>query len=867
MTHPQSIKLTSAERRERYFSSKGIRCPRDADGRLELAVRLLNEERVDYRSIEMLFDPEEDIHHPRWPLFMSIFLSSDINSEAFQPELALEFFDLALNRKNDPSILSEADKRLLGQISRYSVIQTAIDKNFLPSPADDLLADLRESDFYIIDLLKAILQIQVLRKDLLKQNGCNTLSEFMEKVPKDVNPPSPEYMFDGKASSREVEAAWYLIRLSPWKDYATIATCANVARALRHTEYRFYNPGIGKALLTYAAIRGPEYRKNSCSIPSFQLGHLHNDGETGRVDHNAAVFWFEVAQKLGNGMAPLMVRDLLIDNDERSEDKGNTAFQKRLDGLTKDAESMGQPCAQHSVVMRHAYGWGDWNDQARVRNHYDQIILDDFWAPPQLFALFAHALRAFVLGKTRLSAQEILDVLAEVKAGQEDFYESDLRIPVGHFEKILGRMVDPEYANTVVNTTNLIRDAYEQQTHFSIADEKLKHLDQSSEVSRLAKRDAVWAAHTLAQIEKWYLASWLQNKFERVNASYLQLDLTEMKKAALIMGPFYNPIDPGNGLPILGAKLPPSESEEEVTQQRMTLGSYVPQPGVVGVLGVRAIQNGDIKIVPDIDNRRPALLVPEDLEVIKALVFADVSGPIWPALSLERKVEGILDDDYKWFKAKVWKPSWVGHTDLGKTLYIVDRLMGQMTWSPKTFTVVTSNQCFDPKFPEIIKAFVEDLRFTGGSNRVSHSRLINVFPEHIPLSPLTKAFNQRGEEVWAVDVLNAKMRVNGAYTRELSDTEEDRQIGWNDTRFGQGRLTQRLTDHYDDIAKMIPAFDRYKQLMALLYLVSELREQGYKLHPSRLETYRSTMIKFESLPDVPRAQRVIAHHPFTIDFL
>ncbi len=108
--------------------------------------------------------------------------------------------------------------------------------------------------------------------------------------------------------------------------------------------------------------------------------------------------------------------------------------------------------------------------------------------------------------------------------------------------------------------------------------------------------------------------------------------------------------------------------------------------------------------------------------------------------------------------------------------------------------------------------------------------------------------------------------LNGAYIQEL-DGVEDRNISRNDTRFGQGRLTQRLTEHYNDIALMMPVFERARQMMGLLYSVMKLREGGYQPHPDVQAAYSGTLRKFEKMPPQSRNRLIMKSPPFRVDFV
>lgn len=853
--------------RTKYFSllgqDKNSSLGSSSEERLVAALKFLQEELPDFDSAIMLFDKREDIENSGWLLLMSVLLSNDIKSRRFNPEAAKILFQKAFQGRNDQNSLSFRDEEILMAIPGIDSVHKALDKEFITSPVDEDLEIFRRDDLYIKNLMAAIIDVQIIRKQIRTRYGFERNSDFF-----DYYSGSTEINTFGDISSREdfsqeKKHEGYVSFHEPWEAYTSSSMINAIARSISWTENYFYNPEVAERLYTYSAVKFPEYESNNCGAASFRLGFHHGSGYTGRVDHNASVFWFEIAKKLGQGMAPLQAYNILLDNDERAV-LDDEAFRHRMDGLLQAVEDLGQKCANHALVKRHAYGAGKWNDQEKVYKNYESIIDDDFWAPPQLSALYAYALRSYIFKDVELMPQDILFRLTANSNEHKAFYNAELLIPVNNFQEILDRNGDIEYQKTQDKITFLIKGLYRNEFDYTHFIDKLEEIISNPDENKMAIRDAFWAADQLASQEGWYLSPWIDREYERANINYLELDLTTMIKSALIMGPFYNPIDPTNGLPILGQHLPASETQEDTEAHRIKYGFYTPQIGIGSLKSVHGEPDGSITFKCETSDPSPAMLMTEDFDVVMALAFGSPARPIWPALSLEREVPDLLDDKYEMFKAKIWDPEWLGHTDFGRTLYIVDRLTGQMTWSPKSYPVSEPENSFDPKFPEYVKTFLEDLRFTGGADRITQSKLINVSPEHIPV-PITKEILSDGTERWNIEITEIKMRVNGAYTQKI-DGVENRKISWNDTMFAQGRLTQRLTDHYNDIALMMPVFERAKQMMALLYSVIELREKGFTPSPDVLGNAQTTLKYYQSLPPLKREELVMKSHPFRIDF-
>lgn len=844
-------KTEQSVKRNAYFAAIGKECPSGSESRLKMAVELIQQETPDYNSALMLFDKNEDGQNSAWLLFMAVILSNDINSQRFNPEVAKLLYEAVFSSRNDPNRLHFNDEKILLAMPGIDSIHKALDRSFEPSPVEDDLAIFRQDDLYIKNFIKAIIDVQILRKSILEKRSGGSFFAFAKAVKE-----KDSLTFDDRCEAM-------VVFKDPWSDYTDSSSLSLVANSVRFSDSEFYSPKISENLFIYSAVKFPEYEVNNCSSAAFRLGFHYGEGYTGRVDHNASIFWFEVAKKLGQGMAPLQAYNSLLENDERAN-QDDEEFKSRLEGLLVSVEELGQKCANHSLVQRYAYGRGKWDDQEKVNQNYENILSDTFWAPPQLKALYAYALRSHIFKDTGRTPEFLIGSLENVRDAEDSFYDAELLTPVENFKKILERAESPRYRRTSDKAFQLVRSLYTHEISYDDFLSKVDHLYTMTSVTNEALRDAFWVCDQLAQQENWYLTPWVNQEFRQANLNYLQLDDVEVRKSALMMGPFYNPIDPQNGLPILGQYLPASSSNEEVLRCKLTYGAYVPQPGIIKLKSVHGEADGSISFQYDRSPTAPAMLLDEDFHVVMALAFGSPKAPIWPTLSLEKQYKGLLDDEYEMFKAKIWDPVWLGHTDFGKTLYIVDRLTGQMTWSPKSYTVSLPENSFDPEFPAYVKGLLEDLRFTGGADRLAQGKIINVSPEHIPV-PIVKKIHPNGKETWSIEITDIKMRVNGSYVRKINGVE-DRSVSWNDTQFAQGRLTQRLTDHYNDIALMMPVFERARQLMALLYSVMELREKGFIPNAQTLLDSSNILKGYENMPPLRRNELVLKPQPFVVDF-
>ncbi len=60
----------------------------------------------------------------------------------------------------------------------------------------------------------------------------------------------------------------------------------------------------------------------------------------------------------------------------------------------------------------------------------------------------------------------------------------------------------------------------------------------------------------------------------------------------------------------------------------------------------------------------------------------------------------------------------------------------------------------------------------------------------------------------------------------------------NDSRYAHGALANCLTERYNQLAALIPVYERYRQLMNMYSAVSVLKEKGFTPDPEFVEELR-----------------------------
>lgn len=153
-------------------------------------------------------------------------------------------------------------------------------------------------------------------------------------------------------------------------------------------------------------------------------------------------------------------------------------------------------------------------------------------------------------------------------------------------------------------------------------------------------------------------------------------------------GPSYNILDE-RGIPVPGAYVAPGD--RIYVSAENDYGAYVPNPGIVSISGITGHPDGTISFSTVAMGDRPALLVPEDFNVVLTLVFAEATVP---KFSLNRNFRDeptpnrLIDAiNHKWYN-----PEWLRHTDFGRTMYATDMFMGDLAWCADLPKVITPNQ-------------------------------------------------------------------------------------------------------------------------------------------------------------------------------
>jgi hypothetical protein len=350
--------------------------------------------------------------------------------------------------------------------------------------------------------------------------------------------------------------------------------------------------------------------------------------------------------------------------------------------------------------------------------------------------------------------------------------------------------------------------------------EKLFHdiVDRDASVSEeLAAR--VCAAHMLNGNERNGLYGW-NRILSAIDARLVGSDLRRLEVQQITAyGPFYNEM-PAASMPRLGV----------LKHGGLTNG--------VGELAqIKGTANGNIEFSfrgarKDIG----PLLSQEDINVALALTFSgDKPQDAWVTVDTLYSPTARPRET----SARRWGPEWLGHTAIGATLYGVDVLAARLAFSPEEFLD-------EPKLPAAAKRLLEDLKMRGGEETGSAVRTV-VYADNFYR---TWRIEQDGSH--ACDIHKLIMRIGGANV-----VGNDTNVNFNHDRFAAGRGANILTREYDTLAKLMPAFERFRQITALLQGLKQLRERGFEPNIDVRNSVSRTIKHYAMKPKLSVAERLV----------
>lgn len=609
-----------------------------------------------------------------------------------------------------------------------------------------------------------------------------------------------------------------------------------------------FKPEISNQLYAYSALNHEGFL-GACA--ALHLGKKFLFGHEREIDIDVAANWFEIALDKGHSLAKLFLSDIYQNYHPHYGSAGFESFTERVDSLLEDEQVV-------PLLYRHTTG-----KLARGTDAvFQQTAVDTFHklanglSPLKITGQWHIALRSFIgigLERNLTTVQRYIDQLPDI----DDAVSSDITFvsEKGKLQKIIDSAQTPELRDAYKRAAKAVCNWYANEDNGALLDAEIAatpiHMQR-------AIRDTLWISSDLAKKEGWRIRSAIGRKLYDQRMQQVAITYDELKESALIMGPRYNRIG-HNGLPVLGVWEPPSPDRSDAMREMTSRGSYVPPPGAGIYRGLKTTPDGFIRFNCSMSGQKPALLTQEDFDVAMLLAFSDDAKVIWPSLSIE-SVDKSMTDGHDLFVAKEFSPDWMGHTDFGRTMYITDVLCGALAWNPTSFPVASGNTEHEKNRYENITKFLRNIEWTGGRHTRSSSARVMLRTEHHHIEGLAPKLVD-GQHIWDIGVKDVRMRVDGSYILRRTDGDENRLVALNDSTYHQGAVAEKLTKSYDYIAELMPVFERARQLMGLLYSLSELRSAGFTPNPRLIDALQGKHEAYAQRPPLPRNQLWIDTFP------
>lgn len=573
------------------------------------------------------------------------------------------------------------------------------------------------------------------------------------------------------------------------------------------------------------------------------MGVFHQ-GSAGPVnDHDAAIFWLEEAAKIGGERRHVILRkmaDVIVYNDRRfkTPDAGpvfNDVMAKIDEAIAHDNEKacllkgmiflLGRGTKADKTLglemlrdaIRHALERNDFD-----RNHtvysaallitMHKLVTADPHLPGADAMQDAHGFYREYSQYAPPEAREHLDAFFDLglSAPYRELTERCCDFARGHASKN-----DVEVAMSPLMSSGYHDDLYQILYMFSEAHEQTHRQDE-------------WRG--------------LLHKIENTRHNTTK---RQVEKSTNDTGPRYNPLD-NRGMTILGVW--EQAAAEGARQSGNRHDSYVPEAGIQSLEGITTDRNGNIHFQTARDENLPAKLLPEDFRVAMALIFGDPEKAELPEFNLPFAQKDFLKAQDQLHQKK-WSPAWLFQTDMGRSLYAADRLIGDIAFEPLRVPVGSPGDTITPEASGLAREFLLRLHNTSGSAFGPEYRRVMLTPEETDISVSRREEN--GKFLYTIEKIDVRMRVDG---EEQLIVQEGAGASLNDTFYRFPRRTQMITDHFNALCLYAPLFGRAREISKLLSALYVLRTSGHTLPEhlqvqatEDLESYRNTPIIQEDL--------------------
>lgn len=616
---------------------------------------------------------------------------------------------------------------------------------------------------------------------------------------------------------------------NPKADYNDKAWLNRVAIALDDPRSTYFAQQLSHIFFVEAADLG-----NSAAYYNLALGYERGDYGPANADMSNLLHW--KATKLGHGCAAAQVFSIA---DPASNNTGATpwSIEEGMTLLRMAAPLF--PYAGLALARCEMSGWGTERNRDDALNRLIDVIYSKEEgrcqsADPKAPAAIILAFRMSLGWDLDLSDENVQNVLTWIS---DESHNPDIRYRLSNFRRRLTYLTRPESLDEAsspeANGTERERErAYVRDllTQVYREERSFEHFEHAIREGVIEPTEALnswlWVAATLAKMEgspdthSWF-AAWQTLQLKRRGVSD-----EAFKASNEDLGRTFNVLSEASR-PIPGLFLKPPALKEA---------------GWRNIGKVDGLSNGSVVVQEAPTAAGPVVVFPEDLDVAMALVFGRPNETLWPSISIE-PLDLLTAERERWsFNRKEWTPPWLGHTGWGKTLYAVDKWLGRMRWGwawPEDCEIA-------PQDKELVEELDETFRLAGGRRDGMWSRVM--LETKWVNQTVTRSKTFFSGETFTCTVHGVRMAVLGADCVDLEDGSSDRSMNVNNNAYAAGRIANILTDRYDDVARLFPAYERARQLSALLYALVGLKEAGFTPKGKTAAKLSADLARWEALP-------------------
>lgn len=572
---------------------------------------------------------------------------------------------------------------------------------------------------------------------------------------------------------------------------------------------------------------------------AYNLAVGWHNGLFGNIDLERARFWYAKGFEFGHGCAGALLAEMMF-HDPRFATDDN--FYSAAIEVMQRSENMHGLLPPYKIANLLA-DTGDLDAMKAAIARYEMIAAADVDVPPRSYAKMCLALRHFLGLGVEVDRDKALSYLDVTNV---DDQQTDVRYTLNNLKERLRFILQDEHQSGDDNAKALaIVQRYDAmfQNGIDLDSSNAFFLFIGNEATATTSlNDHLWARTVLAELERSQSESYWRVAAQGIQRRILGATKDELHTSTNDFGYIYNERN-GSGYLIPATSIDPQRPVADDFYQR----SQAPVNGLGVVRGLSAAPSGEIRLRCDLPTS-PAntFLTSEDVNVALALAFG-ANEPIMPALSIEDVGKKDAQSPRLFIKRKEWKPAWIGHTQLGKTLYAADYWMARIISGSSRF--YTNDQALDP----LADAILQKLALAGGQTD-GHAERVMIEPREI-----VRTWSGSIQEGLSCQIHSAAIGVLGANVVVHADGTEDRSRNVNDDKYGAGRAANIFTKHYNEIAKLWPVFERTRQLTVLLSLLKELREKGFMPSPGMQSGIDATYRHFVEKPVTPVSQMLVCN--------